>query len=54
MDHFLHPGDVAAAVEPEEAGRVRAIVADEMEHAATLAVPLVAEAKSGESWYDAK
>ena len=39
---------------PEEAGRVRAIVADEMEHAATLAVPLVAEAKSGESWYDAK
>ncbi len=39
---------------PEEAGRVRAIVADEMEHAATLAVPRVAEAKSGESWYDAK
>ena len=39
---------------PEEVGRVRAIVADEMEHAATLAVPLVAEAKSGESWYDAK
>ena len=39
---------------PEEAGRVRAIVADEMEHDATLAVPLVAEAKSGESWYDAK
>ena len=39
---------------PEEAGRVRAIVADEMGHAATLAVPLVAEAKSGESWYDAK
>ena len=39
---------------PEEAGRVRAIVADEMEHAAALAVPLVAEAKSGESWYDAK
>ena len=39
---------------PEEAGRVRAIVADDMEHAATLAVPLVAEAKSGESWYDAK
>ena len=39
---------------PEEAGRVRAIVADEMEHAATLAVPLVAEAKTGESWYDAK
>ena len=39
---------------PEEAERVRTIVADEMEHAATLAVPLVAEAKSGESWYDAK
>ena len=39
---------------PEEAERVRAIVADEMEHAAALAVPLVAEAKSGESWYDAK
>ncbi len=30
------------------------IVTNEMEHAAALRVPLVAEAKQGESWYAAK
>ena len=30
------------------------IVTAQMEHAVELDVPLVAEAKMGESWYDAK
>ena len=37
-----------------EAQSVMDIVTREMEHAAALSVPLVAEAKMGESWYDAK
>ncbi len=37
-----------------EAPRVMEIVAQEMEQAISLHVPLVAEAKMGESWYDAK
>ncbi len=38
----------------EEAEQVRQLVAQEMEQAASLAVPLVAEAKTGKSWYEAK
>ncbi len=38
----------------EEAADVAALVTREMEHAAELRVPLVAEAKMGESWFDAK
>lgn len=38
----------------EEATLVAQIVAEEMERAVKLSVPLVAEAKTGESWYDAK
>ena len=37
-----------------EAQSVMDIVTREMEHAVELSVPLVAEAKMGESWYDAK
>ena len=37
-----------------EAETVKTLVAREMEAAATLAVPLTAEAKSGKSWYEAK
>ena len=37
-----------------EAPLVMQIVTREMEHAAQLSVPLVAEAKMGESWFDAK
>ena len=37
-----------------EAGTVQALVAREMEQAASLAVPLTAEAKTGRSWYEAK
>ena len=37
-----------------EAETVAALVTREMEAAATLAVPLTAEAKSGRSWYEAK
>ena len=34
--------------------RVMQIVTEQMEHAVQLEVPLVAEAKMGESWYAAK
>ena len=39
---------------PEEAEQVRAIVTGQMESVAQLSVPLVAEAKVGRSWYEAK
>ena len=37
-----------------EAGQVQKIVTDEMEHVMQLHVPLLAEAKTGASWYEAK
>ena len=37
-----------------EAERARAIVTEEMERAASLSVPLVADANVGETWYQAK
>ena len=37
-----------------EAEQVRALVRQEMEQSASLRVPLVAEAKAGKSWYEAK
>ena len=37
-----------------EAMRVAMLLQEEMESAATLSVPLVAEAKVGKTWYDAK
>ena len=40
---------------PEEmAGKVAELVSREMEQVATLNVPLLAEAKWGKSWFDAK
>ena len=39
---------------PWEAELVRGIVTREMERAAKLSLPLVAEAKQGASWYEAK
>ena len=40
---------------PEEmAPQVAELVSREMEQVATLAVPLMAEAKWGKSWFDAK
>ena len=38
----------------EESETVRKLVAEQMEHVMTLKVPLLAEAKIGESWYSAK
>ena len=38
----------------EQAERVAAMVSDQMQQVAELKVPLLAEAKWGESWYDAK
>ena len=38
----------------EESETVRKLVAEQMEHVMTLKVPLLAEAKIGESWYAAK
>ena len=38
----------------EEAQQVAKLVTDEMEHVVSLSVPLLAEAKCGASWYEAK
>ena len=38
----------------EEQAQVTKLLTDEMEHVAALSVPLLAEAKSGASWYEAK
>ena len=38
----------------EEAETVKAILTEEMENAFRMDAPLVAEAKAGHSWYDAK
>ena len=37
-----------------EEQQVKAILTEQMEHVASLSVPLIAEAKSGRTWYDAK
>ena len=37
-----------------EAGRAAAIVTEEMEHAVSLSVPLLADAKTGKNWLEAK
>jgi len=37
-----------------EAENVSIILREEMENAANLSVPLVAETRTGKSWYDAK
>ena len=41
------------SVYPEEKGRVEAIVIEEMEHAISLAVPLVADSGFGSNWLEA-
>ena len=42
-------------ITPEEiAADVAAMISEEMEQVASLNVPLIAEAKWGKSWYDAK
>ena len=46
--------DKSAECPVEEAETVRKLVAEQMEHVMTLKVPLLAEAKIGESWYAAK
>ena len=37
-----------------EASRAAAIVTEEMEHAVSLSVPLLADAKTGKNWLEAK
>ncbi|MGI6027852.1 MAG: DNA polymerase I [Candidatus Heteroscillospira sp.] len=52
---ILQVHDELIAECPEaEAGRVTAVLAEEMETVASLAVPLIAEAHTGKSWYEAK
>ena len=38
----------------EEAEQVKSLLTEEMEQAVSLSVPMVAEANSGRTWYDAK
>lgn len=38
----------------EETERIRAILKEEMEHAASFSVPITADTSSGKSWYEAK
>ena len=51
---FFFSDELIVECPQEEAQQVMQIVTNEMEHAAALRVPLVAEAKQGESWYAAK
>ena len=39
---------------PEEQAQVKALLTEEMEQAVNLAVPMVADANAGRTWYDAK
>ena len=39
---------------PEEIEQVKKILQEEMVHACDLAVPLIADVKQGNSWYEAK
>ena len=39
---------------PEERDQVKELLTQEMEGAVNLSVPMVAEAASGRTWYDAK
>ena len=46
--------ELIAEAPAEEVETVKRILSEEMEHAASLSVPLTAEAHSGGSWYEAK
>ena len=46
--------ELIAECPPEEEEAVRRILCQEMQQAASLSVPLPAEAGSGRTWYDAK
>ena len=39
---------------PDEVELVKQILTQQMQNVASLTVPLIAEAKSGKTWYDAK
>ena len=41
-------------VSHQDAPRAKNILKEEMEHAATLSVPLVVDIAEGKNWYDAK
>lgn len=49
----VHDELIVEAV-PEEETKVREILRSEMENAADIGVPLVADMESGRSWYDCK
>jgi DNA polymerase-1 len=38
----------------EEADRVAALLEEEMQNAVSLSVPMIAEAKTGKTWFEAK
>ena len=46
--------ELIAECPPEEAETVKTLLCQEMERAASLSVPLTAQAGTGRSWYDAK
>ncbi len=49
----VHDELIIDALKSEQA-QVERILKEEMEHAATLLVPLVVDMKAGKSWYDTK
>lgn len=46
--------ELLVEVKKEDAPRAKALLKEEMEHAAELSVPLTADISEGETWYDAK
>ena len=52
--HERNGGNLSYRIKPEEVDEVKEILTDKMKHAANLKVSLEVDAKTGDSWFDAK